>query len=186
MTTVIAILVSIAVMALLQTLLGNKIGTEATVKQIAANARPVAWNFVALEYCYGMLNRTYVVFVTNVVICAAKVRCILPAPLTAGRRWHDPYFDARPAQMKRYVDVDLESQDFLARGWANFQIPKQDLESVTFSADAKWGMGTVPYSGRIFLRTKNGRKRELVLLGTQNGREICAKLAVDVAPTLAA
>ena len=186
MSTFIAILVTLALLALLQRLLETKRGSEAAVKLIAANARPVAWNFVAMEYCYGILNRTFVVFVTDNMICAARVRGVLPVPLSVGSRWHDPYFYPKPNQMKRYIDVNLESKEFLASSWANFQVPKQDLLSVVFGTDEKWGMGSVPYSGRIFLLTKGGMKKELILLGTQSGKEIGERLAAGIAPRLAA
>lgn len=57
-----------------QFVLTNKKGAEAATEADLANVIPPAWHFVALEYCYGMLNRTYIVFVSDAMICGACVR----------------------------------------------------------------------------------------------------------------
>jgi hypothetical protein len=135
-----------------------------------------AWHFVALEYCYGMLNRTYIVFVADAMICGARVRGLLPAPLAVNERWFDPYFFPRPDIVKRYTGVDLTSPEFKRLSVANFQVPLNEVEDVRFNAAPKWGMGTVPYSGRIHLRLRDGTTRELILLGKQDGPALVERL----------
>ena len=44
------------------------------------------------------------------------------------------------------------------------------------SRKPKWGMGGVPYSGRVLLHLRNGRTRDLVLPGEQDARAIVERL----------
>jgi hypothetical protein len=153
----------------MQVLLSNRAGSSDEVKAIIATMRPAAWSFIALEYCYGILNRTYVVFVTENVICGARVRGTLPAPLEVTKRWRDPLFYPRPALIARYADIDLESERFTAVSKANFHLRRDQIDDVEFTNEPKWGMGKVPYSGRLVIFLKDGTKKELILLGTQDG-----------------
>ena len=160
----------------LQLLLANKPGAEVEVKTLVVGASPPAWHFVALEYCYGILNRTYIVFVTERMICAAKVRGVLAAPVILTERWRDPYFYPRPRLVANCVAVDLESPTFLSLNGANFHLGHESIDRVEFSSDPKWGMGKVPYSGRLFLHLRDGRTKELILLGAQHGTQLKDRL----------
>jgi hypothetical protein len=160
----------------MQIVLANRKGTESDIKAQLASMVPPAWHFVALEYCYGMLNRTYVVFVADAMICGARVRGLLPAPLAVNERWFDPYFFPRPDILKRYTGVDLTSPEFKRLSVANFQLPLNEVEDVRFNTKPKWGMGTVPYSGRIHLRLRDHTTRELILLGKQDGPALVERL----------
>jgi hypothetical protein len=160
----------------MQTVFANRRGTESDIKAQLASMVPPAWHFVALEYCYGMLNRTYVVFVADAMICGARVRGLLPAPLVVNERWFDPYFFPRPDIVKRYTGVDLTTPEFKRLSVANFQVPLNEVEDARFNAEPKWGMGTVPYSGRIHLRLRDGTSRELILLGKQDGPALVERL----------
>ncbi len=165
----------------LQTLLANRKGTESDIKALLDRMTPPAWHFVSLEYCYGMLNRTYVVFVTDTMICGARVRGMLPAPLLISERWFDPYFFPRPAAVKRYLQVDLRSREFKRLRFANFQIPLSEVTDVRLNTEPKWGMEPVPYSGRIHLRLRSGATRELILLGRQDGPALVERLQGQLA-----
>ncbi|MEJ0034929.1 MAG: hypothetical protein WDO68_02385 [Gammaproteobacteria bacterium] len=165
-----------AVLFAIQVVFANRRGTESDIKAQLASMVAPAWHFVALEYCYGMLNRTYVVFITDAMICGARVRGLLPAPLAVDERWFDPYFFPRPDIVKRYTRVDLTSPRFKHLSVANFQIPFSEVRDIQFNAAPKWGMGTVPYSGRIHLRHHDGATRELILLGKQDGPALVARL----------
>ncbi len=38
----------------------------------------------------------------------------------------------------------------------------------------KWGMGPIQHSGKLYVRTKDGKRRELILLGRQDGEALRA------------
>lgn len=115
----------------------------------------------------------------------ACVRGSLPAPLTLDERWSDPYFYPRPHLVKRSVQVDLTSPEFKKLSAANFQIPLSEVEDVRFNAKPKWGMGPVPYSGRIHLRLRGGATRELILLGKQDGPALVSRLQASISESSA-
>ena len=132
--------------------------------------------FVAMQYYALVLNRTYKVFVTDAMLCGAKVRGLTaspPIPLDGQLRPNDW---ANTLASSLYDRLDVTSAAFLKMNFANFQMHWQDIDRVEFDASPKWGMGNVPYSGRIFLRLKSGRSKELILLGSQDGPTLADQL----------
>lgn len=168
---------AIVAVYLVQLMLSNRSGSEKAVACTISNIQYTSWSFVALQYCYGISNRTYMVFVTDKMICGAKVRGVLPAPIKITERWNDPFFYPRPEVVAKYSSVNIEAPQFKQIDSANFQILREDVDTLVFSADRKWGMGTVPYSGRLFINLNRGSKIELILLGTQDGLAIRDRLA---------
>lgn len=164
-----------------QIILNNRAGSEKTVTTTLPliNTPAGTWNFVALQYCYGISNRSYIVFITNNMICGAKVRGPLAAPGVVTDRWQDPYFYPRPDAVIKYTGIALEAPRFKEMDTANFQLTLEDVDTVQYDSGRKWGMGTVPYSGRIILTLKNGKKMELILLGKQDGIAIRDRLVSD-------
>jgi len=160
----------------LQLLQTNIPDTETELSAVLSGVPRQRWHFVALEYYLGILNRTYAVFVTDRMLCGAKVRGLLAAPVNPNQRWRDPYFYPRPKLVASYTGVDLESSSFKTLNSSNFQVSKDQVDRVEFDDSPKWGMGTVPYSGRIFLHMRGGGKRELILLGNQHGSQIAERL----------
>ena len=138
------------------------------------------WSFVALEYYALMLNRTYKVFVTDRLLCGAIVRGWLAAPILPGAQWYDPEFYPRERILRRYTGIDVSSPEFLSRNLWNFQVDRRELADVEFNSREKWGMGSVPYSGRIHLYFRSGGGQELSLLGAQDGPGIRDRLRPTV------
>ncbi|MGO9838734.1 MAG: hypothetical protein ACLP1X_31530 [Polyangiaceae bacterium] len=173
------VLVVASVMAMLyalQAVLGNRAGSEAEVAaSLSAVPRALGW-FVALEYFRGIDNRTFVVLFTKNAICGAWTRGVLVAPLQVTPRWRDPLFYPRPAAVAKLRGLDIESSEFLKTNRANFQIRREDVEAVEHTTEEKWGMGRVPYSGRLILLLKDGRRRDFVLLGDQDGPALVERL----------
>jgi hypothetical protein len=135
------------------------------------------WNFVGMSYHTLILNRTYLVLVSDRVIAGAVVRGILPSSLSSPPpEWLEPTFYPNPKLVSRYDGVDIHDEAFLAVNTAGFRIDRTTLSDVTLDLTPKRGMGYVPYSGRIILRTQDGRSRELILLGQQDGGAIRDRL----------
>jgi hypothetical protein len=171
---------TIAIIGLIQRFIANrKGGTPARQQTVAESLSKLpknVWTFVAMQYCWGFLNRTYLVFVTDDVICAGKVLGVLPSPMVRDDRWKDPLFYVDPDKAAEYVNIDLKSSSFRSISKANFQILRKSIEEVNYNPQPKPGMGAVPSSGRIFLKLKNRKTVELILLGTQDGQEISERL----------
>jgi hypothetical protein len=87
MTPVIAFGGTFAVMVVFQRLLSNRRGSEQLVQDTIETLTPPSWNFVAMKYCYGILNRTYLVLVTDNTICGAR---IFKSPYTTSRAANTP------------------------------------------------------------------------------------------------
>jgi hypothetical protein len=176
-TRLIGLAGTVVLLGAVQRLFANKRVSEQHIEDMIAATTPESWNFVAMEYCYGMLNRTYLVFVTPTMICGSRVRGLISAPMAITARHYNPYFYARPSAVAKYSHMNIESADFLKLSRANFQIARRDLERCEFTKQPKWGMGTLPYSGRLILHLRNDSTRELILLGSQDGPNLQVRLA---------
>jgi hypothetical protein len=88
----------------------------------------------------------------------------------------DQEFWVRTRAAQRYDSFDLTSKEFLDLHSANFQIRWNEIAQTEYRSGKKWGMGNVPYSGRLILQFRDSRRRELILLGKQNGRALKAKI----------
>jgi|SRR5450631_1293492 len=175
------VIATVLILGFIQRLLSNKADSIQRMEAAIRTLTPPAWNFVAMEYCYGMLNRTYLVFVTRDTVVGLRVRGPISAPMMVTQQHHNPYFYPRTRQIEKYAHANLESPSLLKIWRANFHIPRHEIAQVEFTAAPKWGMGPLPYSGRILLHLKNGSSRELILLGDQNGQHVQSKLTATLA-----
>jgi hypothetical protein len=175
-TVLMAALASTAATYAFQRLITNRKGGELLVTKSLDQMADGIWTFVAMQYYFGILNRTYLLLVTESLVCGAKVKGVLSAPRAPDARWKDPLFYVSPDLANKYASMDVGSNEFLTCCRANFRIAKLEIRDVEFSQTPKWGMATVPYSGRIFLRMKSGKSIELILLGDQDGIRIRERL----------
>jgi len=157
----------------------RKIAKLANRRQFAAIERVLpphagaseTW-FVAMQYYALILNRTYKVFITDTMLCGAHVRGLVMSPPAVSSDQLDRDYWANTLLGTLYELLDVTSPKFLSQDWANFQIRWSEIARIDFDASKKWGMGNVPYSGRIFIRLKSGRSKELILLGQQAGPQL--------------
>jgi hypothetical protein len=146
------------------------------VREQPHGPRGYDWSFVALEYYALILNRTYKIFVTDDLIAGAIVRGYLHAPVLPSDAWLRPDFYPRERILRRYDGIDVRSDEFARKNYWNFQHPRATIADVEFTWAPKWGMGSVPYSGRIILYFRQGGSQELILLGKQDGPSIRDRL----------
>lgn len=145
------------------------------------NAGATLPQFAAMQYYALILNRTYNVFVADTMLCGAKVRGIVASPPHASSEMQDGEYWTRTLQQTLYERLDVTTPTFRKLNAMNFQIRWKDIARVEFNPAKKWGMGNVPHSGRIFIRLKSGRSRELILLGDQDGLAVKHMLAEAIA-----
>jgi len=135
------------------------------------------WSFIAMEYYLGILNRTYQVFVTPTTIAGAFVTSIMPAPIGLPTYWFVLSKYANKRRMEQYEQISPESEDFKRFSpLFNFQYRRAEIRRFWYDPTLKWGMGTVAHSGKLYMELSNDRKRELILLGLQQGKEILQHL----------
>lgn len=126
--------------------------------------------FVAMEYWGLFLNRTFVIFVNKERVLGLKVKGIVGAsPVYLLKKYQDPNTFITTRSRKKYSNLENVSDDaVLELDWHNFIIQANEINEIIQTTDKKANMGTVPHSGRIFITDKNGKKREFILLGTQD------------------
>jgi hypothetical protein len=131
------------------------------------------WSFTAMEYYLGMLNRTYQIFVTPTIIAGAFVTSIMAAPLVLPRYWFVPTNYVNKKRIQKYESISAESDEFMRFSpFFNFQYARAEIHELEYDPTLKWGMGTVAHSGKLYIELDRGRKREFILLGLQQGKEI--------------
>jgi hypothetical protein len=157
---------------------------ETPVQFLDLQGQPAIVSFLAMEYYAVILNRSFAVIVTKNTICGAKVFGAVGSPRTAigAYLWRDPRNFIGRKTLEKYHSVDPESSTFLTISKDNFQIPCSSVKGIGFTSRKKMSMGNVPHSGSLFVHLADGRKKELILLGNQDGEEI-ERLMLTVCPS---
>lgn len=161
--------------------------TEMTITEFTATERK---HFVALEYHWLILNQTFLVLLTDDALLGLKVngvvsveggRNVLTREITHAMAIQgdltNPYSYIKNSYAAKYEKLDVGSESILTIDKSNFQISYKDIASVSFDKSKKWGMGYYPHDGKVLVTTKDGRKREFVILGSQSGETICHDIA---------
>jgi hypothetical protein len=131
--------------------------------------------FVAMEYYWLILNRSFLVFIASDGLYGWKFEGAVDASNTSyfepyAAMLHDPEFRKSPAALSK-----------LARQRGSFYIPRNLVLSAEYDPAHKWGMGPIPHSGKLRLRLANGRTREFILMGSVDGDSIRQEVLSGVA-----
>jgi len=142
-------------------------------------------HFVALEYYWLILNRTYLVLLANQEIIGLKVGGAIAVeagrdPLTRTITSNlavkgdlkNPYSYIKSSYAAKYLDTPLNSADILSLDKSNFAVPYREIQQITFDPTSKWGMGVYPHTGKIYISTSAGKKIELIILGNQSIKQV--------------
>ncbi len=138
--------------------------------------------FIAMEYYGLILNRTFEVHFCRNGLIGIKVAGVIAAlPQYTQTEYQDPKAFISRRSQKKYSGIEVCSDEVLKVDRSNFKLSFGDMNSVEFTAKKKWGMGPVPHTGilNIKLKTAN-RRRELILLGNQDGSAIARELAIKI------
>ena len=144
-------------------------------------SQEIKFEFIAMQYYAGILNRSYIVQVSDSLILGGRVRGAIAAGISlrhSQAELEDPYFYANQDLLSIYHQDNLIHSEFLTKDNANFLIRRDDIQSVEYTEKKKWGMGDVIHSGRVFIKLKGGKKIELILLGRPDVESIIDKLGV--------
>lgn len=142
-------------------------------------------HFVAMEYYWVMFNRTFLVLLLDDALVGLKVNGLVSVEggnnvitravthtMAVQGALDNPYSYIKSSYVTKYEQVDVNSPQALALDKDNFRIAYRDITDVAFDARKKGGMGPYPHDGRVLLTTRDGKKRELIILGNQSGEEI--------------
>ena len=141
-------------------------------------------HFVAMEYYGLILNRTFLILLTDTYMLGAVANGLVSAqasgdPLTSiiihSMAIHgdvqNPLSYVKEKYLRRLGSIDLLGEDFLEAHRANFRIAFSEIDEVSYNPRKKWGMGEYPHDGRVYV-TVNWTKREFIILGDQSGEAI--------------
>jgi len=140
-------------------------------------------HFVAMQYYGLILNRTYLVLITNnhlVGIVANglvsvqksdPLASIITGLISIDGDLNNPLSYLKDKYLKRVEHLNLLVDDLKKVNSANFKINIKDILSVAFDPSKKWGMGYYPHDGKVYVTTKD-KKREFIILGSQSGKKI--------------
>jgi len=124
------------------------------------------FGFVAMEYYALILNRTFVIFLAPGVLYGWKAQ----GPVSAATpKFFAPY---REMLKDEAFTSELAAIKRLAALPGGFVLPRPRIASVEFTPSRKWGMGRVRHTGRIFVTSDSGVRREFILLGEVDGPAI--------------
>jgi hypothetical protein len=79
-------------------------------------------------------------------------------------------FDLQQHPNHQYHDID--GNEILNVSGSNFKILQSDVLEVQQTNKKKWGMGSYPHDGRVFVKTKHQGQREFIILGNQSSKDI--------------
>jgi hypothetical protein len=143
-------------------------------------------HFVAMEYYWLILNRTFLVLITDYELIGIKVHgpigvessdaLVNLLPLTVDGDLQNPYSYISAKYIDKIKDIDLKSNDFLKANTSNFRINKMDIIDTSYDKNKKWGMGYYPHDGKVYVKTRGEKKKEFIILGSQSGQEIKNRL----------
>jgi len=125
-----------------------------------------ATGFVAMEYFWGILNRTFLVFVAPEGLYGWKAF----GPVTNGdKAYFEPLLEMLgDAELMR----DRARMGKLAELRGGFYLERSRILSVAADEKGQWGMGGIAHTGHIRIVLKSGRPRQFILLGSQTPGEV--------------
>lgn len=131
--------------------------------------------FVAMEYFWGILNRTFLVFIAPEGLYGWRVA----GPVTnANRTYYEPWEEMlKDDEFMR----GREAIRRLSRLRGGFFLERGVIDRVEADDRQKWGMGGILHSGRIHVFLKTGRSREFILLGVQYPEEARDRISTTLA-----
>lgn len=130
--------------------------------------------FVAMEYYWLIVNRTFVVFIAPEGLHGWKAR---GAVTNVDRTFYEPYQEMlKDDEFMR----DRQAIEKLSRLRGGFFIERSAILSVDYDERRKWGMGGIPHSGRINVKLADGKTREFILLGFAIGDELKNKIVATL------
>jgi hypothetical protein len=142
-------------------------------------------HFVAMEYYFLILNRTFLVVKTNGYLIGIQGNGLvsveagsnilareLSATMAIKGDLTNPYSYLKNSYLEKIENVDLIDGSLTDLNNTNFVIKTSDIKDAQYNPNKKWGMGYYPHDGRVTIETFDNKKREFIILGNQSGQKI--------------
>lgn len=135
----------------------------------ARRPEPDHLHFAAMEYYFLILNRSFEIIITAEGIYGSLLGGVIyahqPSVARASKTGNGyDLFSEQQIDRARWFSID--DADFLTSHPQNFHYQKSTIASLSYDASNKWGMGPVLHSGKLCINTLDGKKRQLIPLGT--------------------
>lgn len=147
-------------------------------------------HFVAMQYYGLILNKTFLVLITKDLIIGVKVNGLVSVEAGGGNKFahrltreiintmtikgdlQNPYSYIKSKFIDQVDECELIDESILTQNKSNFIIRREDIANVYYDSKEKWGMGYYPHDGKVYIETKDGGKKEFIILGNQSGQKI--------------
>lgn len=142
-------------------------------------------HFVAMEYYYLILNRTFLVIKSkgfligiqgNGLVSVEGGKDILTRQITSNMAIKgdltNPYSYLKNKYLEKIADFNLIDGSIIEANKTNFLIKLSDIKTAVYNPSKKFGMGPYPHDGRVTIETYDNKKREFIILGNQSGESI--------------
>ncbi|MFK8056595.1 MAG: hypothetical protein AB8F78_10785 [Saprospiraceae bacterium] len=142
-------------------------------------------HFVAMEYYALMMNRTFLILITDEYLIGLKTNGLISAeggrdPLTRTitksmsiqNNLSNPYSYMNGKYLRELENLNIFEDKILKISNSNFRIKRQDIKTVLYDKSKKWGMAHYPHDGKVYVKIRSGKSKELIILGSQSGSDI--------------
>jgi hypothetical protein len=126
--------------------------------------------FVAMEYYWLILNRTFVIFVSAEGLYGWKAVGVVSS---ASPRFYETL--QKVVEDPEVMEDEEGIKEFASRR-GGFFIPRASITSAEFVKKRKWGMAGIRHSGMVYVRLVDGGSREFILLGKVDGEKIAREV----------
>lgn len=134
---------------------------------------PALSGFVALEYYWLVMNRTYLIFIAPEGLYGWQAQ----GPFAASSRtYFEPYRRMLGDEefMRDRIAIKKLSQ---LRG--GFFLARSEIVSIASDDRYEWGIAGIPHTGRIHVRLNSGESREFIILGAAHPDRVREKIATE-------
>lgn len=142
-----------------------------------------------MEYYMFILNRTFLILYHSDFLIGIKVNGSvsieiksdfftrsITSSLAIKGDLSNPNSYVKEENILKIKDYDLTDANIKAIDKANFMIQVESISEIYYDSRKKWGMGYYPHDGKVYVKKKNGSKREFIILGNQSGEKIASSL----------
>lgn len=142
-------------------------------------------HFVAMEYCYLVLNRTFLVIKKEGLLIGIQgnglvtieggddfLTELITSKMAVKGDLTNQYSYLKNKYLEKVANLNLIDGSLIEANKTNFLIKLSDIKSALYNPSKKFGMGYYPHDGRVTIETYDHKKREFIILGNQSGEKI--------------